>query len=98
MIATEKLERAAFLLKTIAHPTRLSVVMLLVEKPELSVNEICEATRCEQSLISHHLNGMKLKGVLSSRRSGKQIYYSLKMKELSSVLHCIENAELITSE
>lgn len=90
-LETEKLEKAAFVLKTIAHPVRLGVVQLLGEHHSLTVSEICNKLSCEQSLISHHLNIMKLKGVLKSERSGKNIHYSLKMEDILKVLDCVEN-------
>ena len=89
----EKLERIAFILKTIAHPTRLGVVHLLEQYPELSVSDICERLGTEQSLTSHHLQNMRLKGILSSRRNGRSIMYSLKERDVSLIIECLENCQ-----
>lgn len=86
---TAQLEKTAFILKTIAHPTRLQVVCLLGKNEKLSVSEICEHVSCEQSLVSHHLNVLKLKGVLVSEREGKHIYYSLAMPGVLGVIDCV---------
>lgn len=88
---SDKLEKAAFVLKTIAHPVRLGIVQLLGQNETLTVSEICNTLDCEQSLISHHLNIMKLKGLLQSERSGKNINYSLKMRDVLKVLDCVED-------
>lgn len=88
-----KLEKAAYILKTIAHPTRLAVIAQLQETAELTVNELIEKTGCEQSLLSHHLTNMKTKGLLKVRREGTSAYYSLKELNLSSVLACIEKCD-----
>ncbi len=93
MLSQEKLEKAAFILKTIAHPTRLAVIELLQQHKELTVSELVELTNCEQSLLSHHLSNMKLKGLLSCRKEGLNMYYSLKEKQLLSVLKCIDKCE-----
>jgi ArsR family transcriptional regulator len=94
-LTPEKLENAAFILKTIAHPTRIAIIGLLRDAERLSVNEICEGLGgADQSLISHHLSNMKLKQVLDSKREGRNIYYSLRLKEVVSVLNCIENCEV----
>ncbi|MDJ0367589.1 metalloregulator ArsR/SmtB family transcription factor [Hymenobacter sp. H14-R3] len=86
----EKMEKVAFILKTTAHPTRIAIVQLLAANDSLSVSEICERLGgAEQSLTSHHLANMKLKGLLSSSRSGKNIYYSLKMREVINVIQCL---------
>ena len=89
----ETLEKVAFVLKTIAHPLRIGIVDLLNKYEEQSVNQSCEALNSEQSLTSHHLQNMKLKGILGSRREGKNIYYHLKVKEVTSVITCIEKCE-----
>ncbi|ADY54181.1 regulatory protein ArsR [Pseudopedobacter saltans DSM 12145] len=89
-LSPEKLEKAAFILKTVAHPIRLKVIELLSGTTKMSVNELCVALDCEQSLVSHHLNNMRLKGLLSAEKQGVQVFYSLKEKELVGLLECIE--------
>ncbi len=90
-LTPKQLEQAASILKAVAHPIRLSILQLLQQQDRLSVNEICEQLGSEQSLTSHHLSNMKLKGVLKSQREGQRIYYSVKFKELSHLLQCMEN-------
>lgn len=90
----EELEKAAFILKTIAHPTRLAIIDLLSKKGRKTVSEICSALELEQSLASHHLNTMKLKGVLGNIREGKNIYYFLKLHEVTQIISCIDNCDL----
>ena len=91
----EKMEKVAFILKTTAHPTRIAIVQLLAAHEQLSVNDICERLNTEQSLTSHHLATMKLKGLLSSSRSGKNIYYSLKMREVIDVIQCLASCTFL---
>lgn len=90
-IQKNKLEKAAYILKTIAHPTRLSIIHLLEANDRLSVNELCSELGCEQSLVSHHLSNMRIKGLLKSEREGINIYYSLKEKELAKIVSVIEH-------
>ena len=87
----EKLERIAFILKTVAHPLRLGIIHLLEQYPRLSVSEICEKLGSEQSLTSHHLQNMKLKGLLNSKREGRSMLYSLKERDISLIIECLEN-------
>lgn len=93
LINPEKLEKAAHILKTIAHPLRIAIVDLLSKRGKLSVGEITTALGSEQSLTSHHLLNMKLKGVLSSQREGQKILYSLKMEEVTGVLRCMSSCQ-----
>ncbi len=94
-ISPEKLEKVAFILKTIAHPLRINVISLLMENDRLCVNEICQKLGSEQSLTSHHLSNMKLTGILGSEREGKNMYYFLKLKEVVSVIECMNKCEMI---
>ena len=89
----EKLERIAFILKTVAHPMRLGMVHLLEQHPRLSVKEICEMLDIEQSLASHHLQNMRLKGILKAKREGKNMMYSLKERDVSLIIECLENCQ-----
>ena len=88
-LSVEKMEKVAFILKTTAHPTRIAIVQLLAANESLSVSELSERLNVEQSLLSHHLSGMKLKGMLSSHREGKNIFYALKMREVIDVIQCL---------
>lgn len=87
----EKIERIAFILKTIAHPTRLGIIHLLEQFPRLSVSDICEKLGTEQSLTSHHLQNMKLKGILSAKKEGRSVLYTLKERDVSLIIECLEN-------
>lgn len=89
--AAEKLERIAYILKTIAHPTRLGIIHLLEQYPRLSVTEICEKLGTEQSLTSHHLQNMRLKGLISVKREGRSRLYTLKERDVSLIIECLEN-------
>lgn len=63
-------------LKALSDPTRLRIVALL-EKEELSVNELQEITRMAQSRISTHLGLLQDSGLVQSRREGKRAFYRL---------------------
>ena len=89
----EKLERIAFILKTVAHPIRLGIIHLLEQHPRLSVSEICTMLNSEQSLTSHHLQNMRVKGILSVKRDGRSMLYSLKERDVSLIIECLENCQ-----
>lgn len=85
-----KLEAAASKLRAIAHPMRIAIIDLLNEKKKLSVTDIYEYLKIEQAAASHHLNILKSKGVLISKREGKQIHYSVKSSSIIEIIHCID--------
>jgi ubiquinone/menaquinone biosynthesis C-methylase UbiE/DNA-binding transcriptional ArsR family regulator len=63
-------------LRALSDATRLRIVALL-EKDELSVNELQEVTRMGQSRISTHLGLLQDSGLVQSRREGKRTFYRL---------------------
>ena len=71
----DRVEKMAFVLKTIAHPMRVGIIDLLSQNEKMSVNDITAYLGLEQSLTSHHLANLKMKGVLGSKREGKNIFY-----------------------
>lgn len=89
IIDINKLEMAASKLRAIAHPMRIAIIDLLNDSPKLSVTEIYEKLKIEQASASHHLNILKNKGVLVSKREGKKIFYSLKNISLTEIIECI---------
>ncbi len=67
--------------KTLSNPTRLEILNLLRDK-ELSVSNLINKTKLSQANISQHLSIMKAKGIVDSRREGKQIYYYIVNKKI----------------
>jgi ubiquinone/menaquinone biosynthesis C-methylase UbiE/DNA-binding transcriptional ArsR family regulator len=61
-------------LRALSDSTRLRI-MALLERDELSVNELQEITRMGQSRISTHLRLLQDSGLLQSRRDGKRTFY-----------------------
>lgn len=83
----------AYALRAIANETRLSIIFLLSRDGELSVNQLVELLKCEQSLVSHHLTDMRAKGILNARRKGKNCFYSLRNEQIIQIIHCIKSCD-----
>lgn len=85
----EKLKIAAGILKSIAHPMRIAILNLLKGGKKTTVTEIQELLGIEQASTSHHLGILRDRGVLSSRRDGKNTWYYLKNDILNQVVDCV---------
>ncbi|NCB06539.1 MAG: transcriptional regulator [Bacteroidia bacterium] len=88
---TDRLEMAASMLKAIAHPMRIAILKHLEGGKRLTVTEIHELLGIEQSTTSHHLGILRDKGVLCSKRDGKNTYYYLKYEILSKIVECLQS-------
>src|ERR1035438_1056030 len=78
-------------LRALSDPTRLRIIALL-ERDELSVNELQEITRMGQSRISTHLGLLQDAGLVQSRREGKRTFYKLQCAPGGAELEFIQLA------
>jgi len=69
-------ERAADLLKALAHPARLLVLCRLVDG-ETSVGELQPLVGLSMSALSQHLATLREMELVTTRRESQAIYYSL---------------------
>lgn len=94
----EQVSKAADFLKALANPSRLMILCLL-DGRELSVGELEEELGLRQPTLSQQLARLREEGLVDTRRSGKQIFYSLASEEVRrtiALLHemfCEEQAE-----
>ena len=66
----------AELCKTLSNPTRLEILSLLRDG-DRSVGELATLTSIRQATISQHLTVLRQRGVVSTRKEGANIYYSV---------------------
>jgi ArsR family transcriptional regulator len=62
--------------KAFGEPSRLKILRLLTDK-ELTVNDIVDAIELSQSTVSRHLGVLREAGIVTDRRDGQQVFYSL---------------------
>jgi ArsR family transcriptional regulator len=68
--------------KALADETRQKIMAICCCK-QLSVTEIVEALDVTQPTVSHHLGILKRAGLVSTKRRGKEILYTLNQEELA---------------
>ncbi|CAB5497108.1 Transcriptional regulator, ArsR family [Bathymodiolus thermophilus thioautotrophic gill symbiont] len=73
----EDINKATKALKAMAHPLRLKILCAL-KGDELPVLEIVEQVGSSQSNISQHIDILRTKGILESRRDGNKILCKIK--------------------
>lgn len=65
------------LFKALSDETRLRIVLLLISEKELCVCDIIDAMKLPQSTVSRHLAHLRKAGLVTDRRCGNWMYYSL---------------------
>jgi ArsR family transcriptional regulator, virulence genes transcriptional regulator len=84
-ILEKRCEEVADLLKLVAHPNRLKILCCLIDGDK-SVSELEEFCGASQSSVSQYLAKMKSEKILSAKRDGKSIRYSLTNKEIKKLI------------
>ena len=67
--------------KGLADPKRLLIINALRDG-ERSVSEICEMLDLPQSNVSQHLAILREKGLVTTRKQGQRVFYSLSSKKI----------------
>lgn len=76
MLPQEEFMNLSNVFKMFADPTRLKILSMLFQH-ELCVCDISTLLDMTQSAVSHQLSVLRQNRIIKSRRSGKNIYYSL---------------------
>ena len=81
-------KRASNFLKALAHESRLVILCILAER-EKSVSELEHELDLRQPTVSQQLARLRADGLVSTRRDGKVIYYSLASDEARTIIRAI---------
>jgi len=70
-------ERAVTALRALAHPVRLGIMQELANHPETCACDFTEVFAVAQPTVSAHLKTLREAGLVTTRRRGTQICYSI---------------------
>jgi ArsR family transcriptional regulator len=83
----ETVEVMAGFLKALSDPTRLKIMLLLSMTDGLNVCEIAQNLDMTHSAVSHQLGMLKRMRLLSSKKTGKNVAYSLKDDHIYAIIN-----------
>jgi DNA-binding transcriptional ArsR family regulator len=86
---TNPIKMANFITKTVNNSFRQKVLNLLLSDDRLSVNELCDKLKTEQSVMSQHLAILRKAGLVNTEREGKRIFYSVNQDYLQDTINTI---------
>ncbi|ORA20420.1 transcriptional regulator [Mycobacterium arosiense ATCC BAA-1401 = DSM 45069] len=81
----EILDAAGELLRALAAPVRIAIVLQLRESHRC-VHELVDALGVPQPLVSQHLKILKAAGVVTGERSGREVLYRLADHHLAHIV------------
>jgi DNA-binding transcriptional ArsR family regulator len=80
-----KARNATGVLKALSHEARILILCLLAEG-EKSVSEIEDLMDMAQAAVSQQLARLRRDGIVTARRDGRNIYYSLASGEVAALI------------
>jgi DNA-binding transcriptional ArsR family regulator len=81
----ETLDAAGDLLRALAAPVRIAIVLQLRESA-CCVHELVDALELPQPLVSQHLRILKAAGVVVGERTGREVHYRLVDDHLTEIV------------
>jgi len=89
-LKTKKLlAEKAEMFRTIAHPVRLCILVMLIKEEASNVGDIQGCIDVPQPTVSQHLAKLKAAGILSAERNGTEIIYKIKNEEVKHIVEGI---------
>ena len=66
----------ADLFSALSDASRVRIISALIEK-EMNVSDLAEKMQMSESAVSHQLRGLRQMRLVRTRKSGRQVFYSL---------------------
>ncbi len=85
---------SASILKSIGHPIRIQIIILLGQYTKMTVTQLSEKLDIEQPVMSLHLGVLRKKNIIQSIKEGKQSIYSINDVSVKQVVNMIYNTRL----
>ncbi len=85
----KKIERAAFIIRAVQNADRQRILRHILTNNESVVSQLCSKLKVEQSIMSQHLAILRTANLVSTRREGKYIYYTVSAKNWNKVIELV---------
>lgn len=85
-----QLKKSSLVIRALKHKLRQQILKLIHSKGTITVTEIYVKLRLEQSVASQHLAILRKPGIVTTKREGKKIYYTVNYERLAEINKHIE--------
>ena len=86
-----QLKKSAAILRALNHKLRQQIIKLLNESKKVTVTEIYIKLRLEQSVASQHLAILRIAQLVTTKRDGKFIFYSVNYERIEEINNFIKD-------
>ncbi len=78
-------KKTSIILRSLNHKLRQQIIKTIHENDKLMVTDIYVKLRLEQSVASQHLAILRRAGIVSTKREGKFIYYTINKQRIEAI-------------
>jgi ArsR family transcriptional regulator len=89
-INNDKLQLSSDILRALAHPLRMKILLFIDQNEVINVNKIYNTLKLEQSITSQHLRILRTAGLVDTIRDGKYIHYKVDYDRLQNTVLAID--------
>lgn len=89
-LSPDTVAQAAEMIRALGHPVRLRIVEAL-ERGERCVSELQDTLDVPQAIVSQQLARMRAAGIVSCRRDGANVRYTIADARVLQVLACLRH-------
>ena len=83
--STKQLSKTVLFLKAVSDENRLKIICFLKEG-EKCVCEIVNFLELPQNLVSHHLKVLRKQNILTTKKEGVNIFYTINEENISNII------------
>ncbi|MDJ1470464.1 metalloregulator ArsR/SmtB family transcription factor [Cytophagaceae bacterium DM2B3-1] len=88
---TQEQNQLAAIFKALAHPARIAILQVLIEKDTCICGDIVEELPLAQPTVSQHLKELKSVGLVKGEIEGTSICYCINQETWSQVKHLVDD-------
>lgn len=84
-----EIQEWAALFRALSDPNRLRILIAVHRAPDINVSDLAAATGMTDNAVSHALNALRARGLVTVRPSGRQRLWRLQHDEVHHLLHLV---------
>ena len=94
MYKTSKSQKVATILKSIGHPIRVRILLILSDNKSITVSQLSKDLLIDQPVMSLHLAILRKLNIISVQKQGKESFYTIidnSVKQVVSIIFHTRN-------
>jgi DNA-binding transcriptional ArsR family regulator len=84
-----EVRKASLIFRALNHKLRQQMLLILIEHKQLTVTELFQLLKLEQSVASQHLAILRRTGFVKNKREGKFVWYMVNHERIEEIKQCV---------